>query len=90
MENNEILKISLKNQLKLWEKCPFCGRKPKEVLWQTGGMTVGCDECISKPFSTVGYGEDENNFADVMQDLRGIWNKMCVETRESLKKTKKK
>lgn len=80
MENNEILKISLKNQQKLWEKCPYCGRKPKEVTWEDGRMTVECDNCISKPFQTVGYDKDENDFKDVMQELRDAWNKMCLET----------
>ena len=83
MENNEILKINLKNQQKMQKKCPYCGRKPKEVEWGTRYLTVGCDECISMPFSTVGYGEDENDFKDVMQYLRDSWNRMC-------KKSKKK
>ena len=82
MEEDAILKINLKNQQKLWSRCPFCGRKPRNVEWATRRLTVCCENDITKLFATVGYGPEENDFTDLMNELRENWREMASEVRE--------
>ena len=89
MENDEILKISLKNQQKMWEKCPVCGEKPQELDWGDGYLFVKCQKCAEefpdrKDIScAVSYLSSENNLVKALGQIRDSWNRMC-------KKSKKK
>ena len=84
MMNGEVLKISLKNQQRLWEKCPYCGEKPQEIEWGDGYVFVKCVTCendVNKKDKTscVAYINEENTLVSALGILRKTWNRMCKE-----------
>lgn len=92
MMNGEVLKISLKNQQKMWEKCPVCGEKPQELDWGDGYLFVKCQTCAENPdlkekvSCAVSYLSEENNIVKALGQVRDSWNRMC---RDHKKETEK-
>ena len=84
---HSILSVQIDN-FKGIKKCPHCGKKPKEMLWEDNGIRMGCGnhDCTKPKYVIfVHIPKEELSLQKMTRKLIDDWNQYCINTKARLK-----